>query len=52
MRIEVCIDVSEGDMALLVLLSRQTNTPIDSIIRKAIAEYTSRLVQQAGGGGG
>ena len=55
MRIEVCVDVSEYDLALMLQASRLAKMPLDALVKKAIADYVERLIaqaqQQAGGGG-
>jgi hypothetical protein len=55
LRIEVCVDMSEYDLALLIQASRLSKMPLDALIKKAIAEYVERLIaqtqQQAVGGG-
>jgi hypothetical protein len=54
-RIEVCVDVSEYDLALMLQASRIAKMPLDALVKKAIADYVERLIaqtqQQTGGGG-
>jgi hypothetical protein len=40
-KIEICIDVDASDMALLLMLARQENMPLDSLIKIAIAQYVA-----------
>jgi hypothetical protein len=40
-KIEVCIDVDASDMALLLMLARQENMPLDALIKTAIAQYVA-----------
>ena len=40
-KIEICIDVDASDMALLLMLARQENIPLDSLIKIAIAQYVA-----------
>jgi hypothetical protein len=46
MKIEVCIDVELYDLIVLIQLSRSTKTPLDALIKKAIAEYVEKLLSQ------
>jgi len=46
MKIEVCIDVELYDLIILIQLSRSTKTPLDALIKKAIAEYIEKLLSQ------
>jgi hypothetical protein len=40
-RVELCIDVDINDIALLLMIARQENTPLDSLIKTAIAHYVA-----------
>jgi hypothetical protein len=40
-KIEICIDVEASDMALLLMLARQENMPLDALIKTAIAQYVA-----------
>ena len=46
MKIEICIDVELYDLIVLIQLSRSTKTPLDALIKKAIAEYIEKLLSQ------
>lgn len=41
MRVELCIDVDINDVALLLMIARQENMPLDSLIKTAIAHYVA-----------
>jgi len=43
-RVEVCIDMDIYDLMLLFQMARSTKTPIDSLLKKAIAEYIDKLM--------
>jgi hypothetical protein len=38
-RLELCIDVDPSDVALLLMLARQENMPLDALIKIAISQY-------------
>ena len=44
MKIYVCIDVDASDIALLLMLARQENTPVDALIKTAIAQYVASKI--------
>ena len=41
MRVELCIDVDANDIALLLMIARQENMPLDALIKTAIAQYVA-----------
>jgi len=47
MEIKVCIDMNEYDIALLLQLARSQRIPLDALIKKALAEYTEKLLTPA-----
>jgi hypothetical protein len=40
-RLELCIDVDPSDVALLLMIARQENMPLDALIKMAIAQYVA-----------
>jgi hypothetical protein len=40
-RVEICIDVDPNDIALLLMIARQENMPLDALIKIAIAQYVT-----------
>jgi hypothetical protein len=42
MRIELCVDVDANDLAILLMIARQENMPLDALIKKAIADYATK----------
>jgi hypothetical protein len=40
-RVELCIDVDMNDIALLLMIARQENMPLDALIKAAIAHYVA-----------
>jgi hypothetical protein len=46
-RIEMCVDVDPSDFAMLLMIARQENMPLDALIKKIIADYVSRKLAPA-----
>ena len=42
MKIELCIDMDASDFAILLMLARQDNVPLDALIKIAIANYVTK----------
>jgi hypothetical protein len=42
MRIELCVDVDANDLAILLMIARQENMPLDALIKKVIADYAAK----------
>jgi hypothetical protein len=40
-RLELCIDVDPSDVALLLMIARQENMPLDALVKMAIAQYVA-----------
>jgi hypothetical protein len=38
-RVYICIDVDPSDIALLLMIARQENIPLDALLKMAIAQY-------------
>jgi hypothetical protein len=46
-RIEMCIDVDPSDFAVLLMIARQDNMPLDALVKKIIADYVARRLAPA-----
>jgi len=42
----MCVDVDPSDFAMLLMIARQENMPLDALIKKMIADYVSKKLTQ------